>query len=103
MDLIFVTLLVSIAGIDVMPLHSENMLCIFVTFLVSIIGNEVIFRQYENMLLQFVTFSQSLACQQPSKVVAVEYAHFPPASRYAFMDAVVFSIVLSAEILSFPR
>ena len=59
--------------------------------------------QLPNIWLISVTFSQSFACHKPSKVVAVEYAHFPPASRYAFMDAVVFSIVLKAEILSFPK
>lgn len=66
-------------------------------------GIDVRLEQSLNIKLQSVTFFQSLACQQPSKVVAVEFAHFPPASKYAFMEAVVFSIVLSAEILSLPR
>ena len=50
-----------------------------------------------------VTFLVSLGCKQPSNEVAVLREHFPPASKKAFMEGSVFSIVNVGQTFLSPR
>ena len=75
----------------------------FVTFEVSNCGMVVSFEQEENMYAMLVTFLVSLGCKQPSNEVAVLREHFPPASKKAFMEGSVFSIVNVGQTFLSPR
>ena len=55
------------------------------------------------MELTFVTFAVSSYCQHPSKLAAVLYAHFPPASKKAFIDGTCFSTVFVTATFLLPK
>ena len=74
-----------------------------VTLEVSNCGMVVSDEQLENMEFMFVTFLESLGCQQPSNDFAVLFEHFPPASKKAFMEGSVFSIVNVGQTFLSPR
>ena len=103
MSTMFVTFEVSNCGMAVSFEQLENMYLMLVTFEVSNLCMEVSDEQLLNIWLMSVTFSESLGCQQPSNDFAVLCAHFPPASKKAFMEGSVFSIVNVGQTFLSPR
>ena len=100
---ILVTFEVSNKGTVVRDRQSENMLYMLVTFEVSNKGTMVRDLQYWNICIILVTFVVSSNCQHPSKDVAVLYAHFPPASKKAFIDDTCFSTVFVTATFLLPK
>ena len=74
-----------------------------VTFDVSNSGTVVILEQLDNMESMLITFAVSSNCQHPSNDVAVLLAHFPPASKKAFIEGICFSTVFVTATFLLPK